>query len=84
MEKIKIKLSKEFYKKEAIETALEDFKDICEGIIITSNQTEDKDKRDKDERYTIIELMPKKEIKEPLKEEFCNYVLGIMKNNNLL
>jgi hypothetical protein len=62
---MKIKLNNKFYNKAVVEEALNDFKDVCEGNILS----------DKIE----VELEPK--IKnEMLKNEFCNYVLGLMKN----
>jgi hypothetical protein len=64
---MKIKLNKRFYDEKAIREALNDFKEVCNGKILN----------DKIE----IELEPKEDIK-VLKEEFCNYVLGLMKNKN--
>ena len=65
---MKIKLNKKFYNKRAIKDALKDFSNICKGKIIN----------DKIE----VMLSPKKKI-ENLKEEFCNYVLGLIKNRGL-
>ncbi|MCK4521740.1 MAG: HxsD-like protein [Nanoarchaeota archaeon] len=64
-----ILLNKEFYNKESVKEALNDFKGICRGKIL-NNSIE-------------IELKPKEDIKQ-LKEEFCNYVLGLMKNKTLV
>lgn len=62
---MKIKLNNKFYDKKAVEEALDDFKKVCNGKIV-NNDIE-------------IELEPKEKI-ENLQEEFCNYVLGLMKN----
>ena len=62
---MKLKLNSNFYNKEAIIEALNDFKDVCEGKILNGDME--------------IELQPKEENKN-LKQEFCNYVLGLMKN----
>ena len=62
-------LDNKFYNKEAVEMALKDFEDICEGRILNDE--------------IEIELEPKEDIKN-LQGEFCNYVLGLMKNNNLV
>jgi len=63
------KLNKKFYNIEIVEEAFKDFKKVCKGRILN----------DKIE----IELCPKGDIKQ-LKEEFCNYVLGLMKNKTLI
>ena len=71
--KIKISFDTRFYKKEAIDEAVIDFKEICESEI--SN------------RENIIEvfLIPKqKESGDILCYEFSNYVLGLMKNKCLV
>ena len=64
--KIRVKLNAEFYDKSVIDEALRDFKEICDGEIIN--------------KEFEIELEQKAELDTPLKEEFCNYVLGLMKN----
>lgn len=64
--KMKIKLNNKFYNKEAVEGALDDFKEVCQGRILNEK--------------IEVELEPKEET-ENLQEEFCNYVLGLMKNN---
>ena len=66
-----LRLNNKFYNEKAVKEALKDFKDICKGKIL-NNMME-------------IELDPKeeKEIKQ-LKEEFSNYVLGLMKNKGLV
>lgn len=63
---MKIKLNNKFYNKEAVEEALDDFKEVCQGRILNEK--------------IEVELEPKEET-ENLQEEFCNYVLGLMKNN---
>ncbi|MGM5483868.1 MAG: HxsD-like protein [Nanobdellota archaeon] len=60
-----IKLNNKFYSKEIIEEALRDFDELIEGKIINESFE--------------IKIVEKKEIPF-LKEEFCNYVLGLMKN----
>ncbi|MAG50268.1 hypothetical protein CL621_01345 [archaeon] len=70
--KIAFSLNEKFYKKEAIKESLKDFKEVCEGKI----------ERDEQGNFKII-LIPKEET-EKLKEEFCNYVLGLMKNELLV
>lgn len=67
--KMKIKLNKEFYDEDVIKEALKDFEEVCEGKII-NNDIE-------------VELGPKEDTSN-LKEEFCNYVLGLMKNKGLV
>ena len=64
-----IKLDKKFYDLNAIKEALEDFKEVCEGKIL--NDTIE------------VQLNPKGDINN-LDGEFCNYVLGLMKNNMLV
>ncbi|MGM5483109.1 MAG: His-Xaa-Ser system radical SAM maturase HxsB [Nanobdellota archaeon] len=66
VEKINLKLDNNFYTREAIEASLEDFSEVCEGHII-SNEFE-------------IELVPKLENLDKLKEKFSNYVFALMKN----
>jgi len=67
--RIKLKLNNKFYNKKAIEEALDNFKEVCNGKILNKDLE--------------IELEPKEKI-ENLKEEFCNYVLGLMKNKILV
>ncbi len=63
--RIKLKLNNKFYNKKVVEEALNDFKEVCKGKILNNN--------------IEIELNPKEDVPK-LKEEFCNYVLGLMKN----
>jgi len=67
--KVRVKLNKWFYNKKVIKEALKDFTDVSPGKIING--------------VIEIELQPK-EKNYKLKEEFCNYVLGLMKNKNLV
>jgi hypothetical protein len=67
--KIRLKLNRKFYDKGVVEEALKDFKDICYGNILNNNLE--------------IELKTKVKIAD-IKGEFCNYVLGLMKNKNLV
>jgi hypothetical protein len=67
---MEFKLNKNFYKEDSILKAISDFKDVSNITIIN-----------KDNDYFIIKT--DKNI-ENLKEEFCNYVIGIMKNEGFL
>ncbi len=69
-----IQLNKNFYNKEVVEQGLCDFKEVCDGKFLGVDLSADK---------LLIELVPKQDV-EFLKEEFCNYVLGLMKNNNFI
>ena len=66
---MKVKLNNKFYRKEAVEESLRDFKGVLKGKILNDD--------------FLIELEPEKDV-DRLKEEFCNYVLGLMKNNMLI
>ncbi len=66
---MKIKLNNKFYNKRVIEEALKDFKEVCNGKILNDG--------------VEIELITKEEVVK-LKEEFSNYVLGLMKNKTLV
>ncbi len=66
---MKIRLNNRFYKKEAVEKALHDFRGICSGNILDDS--------------IAVELIPKEDI-DDLEHEFSNYVLGLMKNNMLM
>ena len=66
---MKIRLNRGFYNKDTIKEALNDFKNVCKGRIL-NNSIE-------------IELESKEEVPH-LEEEFCNYVLGLMKNKTLV
>lgn len=66
---MKLKLNKRFYNKGAVEEALNDFKAVCKGKVLNNN--------------IEVELKAKEDIKN-LEEEFCNYVLALMKNKTLV
>jgi len=67
---MRIRLSNKFYKREALEEAAEAFKEVC-SCRISSDDFE-------------LELFPKIEGEEQrLKDEFCNFVLGITKDKML-
>ena len=66
---MKISLNNKFYNKEAIEEALKDFKEVCGGRVLNANFD--------------VELLSKEEVAN-LKEEFGNYVIGLMKNKTLV
>jgi len=63
----KLKLNKEIYKETAIKQAIEDFSELAEFEI------------KKDSKFFIVNLNNvKPEYKVSLKDEFANYVLGLM------
>ena len=68
---MEIKFCKKVYNKKAILIAIRDFRKIC-GSKFRSNKD-----------YFIVSIYPKSAVSN-LKEEFCNYVLGIMKNNRMV
>ena len=67
--KMKIRLNNKFYNKGAVAEALDDFKGVCKGKILNNR--------------IDVQLKPKRNVKN-IKEEFCNYVLGLMKNKTLV
>lgn len=67
-----VSFNKKFYSISAIEEAMADFNEICDSRIIENN--DDK---------IVVELEPKLEFDAPLKREFCNYVLGLLKNKGM-
>jgi hypothetical protein len=69
MGQVRIRLNKNFYDRKSVEEALFDFGEICEGKIV-SDEIE-------------VLLSPGEDI-ENISEEFCNYVLGLMKNNAIV
>lgn len=72
-QKNKIVFNKSFYNTPAIEDALDAFRDICTGEL-----------QDKEAQITVI-LTPKSNNNpDELKNEFCNYVLALMKNKSLM
>jgi len=71
-EQIFITLNKKFYDLSAVKESLEDFKEVCTSIIKNNENLE-------------IILKPKdRELMNILGYEFCNYVLGLMKNKTLV
>jgi len=71
--KNKIVLKRRFYDSGSIKEALKDFKEICSGKLSNKKNTIE------------IQLKAKnKEFKNNLDSEFCNYVLGLMKNKSLV
>ena len=70
--KISILLNKKFYNKEAILQSLKDFKEICQGELIEGDN------------FLVVLSVEEKELLEVLGYEFCNYVLGLMKNEQLV
>jgi len=67
-----VSFNKKFYSIDAVEEAIADFSEICRASII---ENDDK---------IVVELDSKHEFDSPLKEEFCNYVLGLLKNKGLV
>ena len=63
---MRVRLNNKFYNKETVEQTLKDFKEVCKGKILNGD--------------IEVELEPKEDVKE-LEGEFCNYVLGLMKNS---
>lgn len=62
--KINIRLNKDFYQKEAIEKAIDVFREICTGKVLNDS--------------IDVELDSVESIAN-LKDEFVNYVLGLMR-----
>jgi len=69
IKKMKIRLSNKFYDKDIVKEALNDFKEVCSGKVINDE---------------IDVELDWKESEEEIDKEFCNYVLGLMKNKNLV
>ena len=70
--KIKIELNKKFYDLDAVKESLKDFNKVCNGTIANKKVIE-------------ITLKPKdKSLTNILGYEFCNYVLGLMKNKTIV
>ncbi len=69
LKKMKIKINNKFYKKEAIEETIEKFKDISSCKFI-------------DDSFEL-ELIPNIGSELDMGKEFCNFVLGITKDNML-
>lgn len=69
---IKINLDKQFYDLGAVKESLKEFNRVCNGKITIKKNIE-------------IVLKPKeKSLTNILGYEFCNYVLGLMKNKTLV
>ena len=69
MEKLKIMLNNQFYDKNIIKEAIMDFKEVCDGKVLNDD--------------VQVELMCSGDSVR-LRHEFCNYVLGLMKNKMLV
>lgn len=67
--KIKIKLNKKFYDLNAVKESLKAFNKVCSGDIKKNKEIIKITLKPKDKSQTNI-----------LGHEFCNYVLGLMKN----
>jgi len=70
---ISIFLSSKLYDLQIIKEVLADFKEVCEGHIEESNL-----------RIKIVLKPKEKDILDVIGYEFCNYVLGLMKNKLLV
>ena len=67
-----VELNKDFYNRESINKTVKDFSNICDTIVKENGN------------FRII-LKPKEEVdSNELVNEFCNYVLAIMKNNSMV
>ena len=66
-----VRLNKKFYDTGAVKETLNSFRGVCSGKVLESN-----------DRIEVF-LQPKKNVP-MLKEEFCNYALGLMKNKSLV
>ena len=71
--KDKIVLKKSFYNLDTVKEALDDFKGVCEGKIIA-----------KKNNIEVFLEAKNKNLEKSLNNEFCNYVLGLMKNKALV
>lgn len=69
----KIVLKKSFYDLNTVKEALKDFKEICEGKTIS-----------KKGNIEISLKSKNKDFEKNLNNEFCNYILGLMKNKALV
>lgn len=66
---VRFRLNESFYDKTIIKEALDDFRNICKS---------------KTHSYIEIELTSKDKVDYDLEDEFCNYVLGLMKNKTII
>jgi hypothetical protein len=66
-----IKFNSKFYDLDSIKESINDFKEICSGEAVNKNME------------IIVTLNPRQDTPN-LKNEFCNYVLGLMKNKCLV
>lgn len=68
---VRIKLSKDFYDMDSIRKAMEDFSGLCSATI------------NREGLEIVLTTKGKSDVK-TLGYEFCNYVLALMKNNNIV
>ena len=71
--KIQFSLNKKFYNEDAIKEALKDFNEVCCG-----------DYKKIKGKFLITLKSKNEKHSELLKDEFCNYVLALMKNKALV
>jgi hypothetical protein len=72
LKRVEINLAKEIYSVEMVKCAVEDFKGVCKGSL-----------KEGDNIFVLLELDDKEGLKK-IGYEFCNYVLGLMKNEALV
>lgn len=68
MDAIRFRLSKIFYTIDAVKKSAEDYKEFCSCHL------------KEEDNHIIILMTPKPGVPLSVKEEFCNYVLGLKKN----
>jgi hypothetical protein len=66
---MKVRLSNKFYTKEAVEDAMRSFSELCDAKIV-------------DDSYEV-ELIPRGDMECDIAGEFCNFVLGVVKDRQL-
>jgi len=72
LKKVEINLSKEIYSVDVIKRAIEDFSGVCKGSINEGNYI-----------LVLLELKDEEGL-DIIGYEFCNYVIGLMKNEALV
>ena len=87
---VRVRLNNKFYKKDAVEQAIADFKDICNGKIIDDeitvelNELPETRNQTPEPRNQNPNISNQKSVSCKMEAEFSNYVLGLMKNKNLV
>jgi adenosine/AMP kinase len=70
--KIEILLNKEFYSVDVVKQTIKDFSEVCDCNLDTKNNIK-----------IVLSLKNNKDI-EIMGYEFCNYVIGLMKNEAIV